>query len=297
MSAPGRSRHLYKFDAPTGVPSVAFPTTAMRWESKQLSRINAQTSVSSGSSASSDVGLAYAIGTSYAIDLLSGLPAPKEISQETVSMTIGGPAMSGPQLDAQLDAMRAALVTIGLGRLWTIDDSGGLRWAWARITQLPEVSLGVAQIGYVSLQVVFVRLSDWLSPTETQLVETVTTTPYTFTASPAGTATINAVTFLLTANAAGGFDAPTLTNNLTGETWSSTRVAANGDQLRVDTGRMAVEYSTDGGTTWTPDYANFSFGATQADFMRLGATGNSLTLTNSGTPDCTLDVSWFDAWH
>lgn len=296
MSTP-RSRRLYSFAASGGTPSVIFPTMQMSWQTKQLSRINAQTSVSSGSSTSSDVGLAYAVGTSYAIDLLSGMPAPMEISQETLSAAIGAGGLTGPQIDAQLDALRAALVSIGLGKLWTMDDNGDQRWAWARITQLPDVTLGVSHIGYAPFQVVFVRLSDWQSPTETTLSETVTTASYQFTASPAGSATVGSIVFLLTANAAGGFDAPSLSNALTGETWSSTRVAANGDQLRIDTGRMAVEYSTDGGVTWTPDYANFSIGATQAGFMRFGAYANTLTLTNNGSPNCTLSVSWFDAWH
>lgn len=96
----------------------------------------------------------------------------------------------------------------------------------------------------------------------------------------------------------GGFSAPQVTNLTTGESFGSTRVAAGAnDELRVDCGRYAVEYSTTNGLSYSGDYANFTTGSTQVAFMTLIQGTNTFQLSDGGVPDYSLEITFSDTFH
>ena len=140
----------------------------------------------------------------------------------------------------------------------------------------------------------FVRLSDWLAETETIVTLPIGASPAVMEVVNAGTADARDLVLQLASGGTNGYTNPAIQNTTTGE-WLSfalTGAAAN-HRLRVETGRAAVERSTDGGTTWISAQGALSLGATQAGLMTLVPGSNYIEFTSDGTPNMTATVRFF----
>ena len=159
-----------------------------------------------------------------------------------------------------------------------------------------EIQLASRATRLAPVVIEFDRLSDWYGDTETEIVTALTTDPQAIAITNDGTADARAITFVLEAGGASGFDGPSVSHALTGETWASTRTAAGAlDQLRVNTGAYTVEYSDDDGASWSDDYALFSTGSVQVGFMRFLPGAQSIEV--SGCTNATLTISFYPAFR
>jgi len=274
-----RPRLIPRFTTATGSLAVEFPKAQYEWESTQGLR-----------GATEPV-----VGADYHVDLLGRRPAPLDVAHERIRGLLV--EADGADLDARLDTLRARLYRIGRGKLWAVDAAGNERWAWARLDSMPDITLTVEHRRHAPVIASFVRLSDWFAADPVVLAQRVTTGTYELDAVNPGTAVVRQIVITLTSRTNGGFSAPTVTNTFTGETFQTNRVGGNGHFWRVDTGRLAVEYSTDGGNTWADDYANFPAGPLQVGFLRLEPGANTLRFESSGSPDYDLTVEYYPAWH
>lgn len=266
-------RHITRFKSVDGLTVATLPTARAEVESS-LELRNA---------------LVQAVGMDYAVDLHGTGKAPVGVGVERYRALMT--AASDTALDTTADALAAAIWEIGRGKLWSVGADGTERWAWARAVAIPRPVVSYQSLRSGAVVVEFRRLSDWYAATETSVVVALTGSPQSVAVTNDGTIDARAVTFLLEADAAGGFSAPSFSHPLTGETWASTRVAGGAnDALRVDAGKYTVEYTTDNAATWADDYANFSQGSLQVGFMRLLPGAQTLTVT--GCPDATLTITF-----
>ena len=271
-------RHIYKFVSTDGLTTATFPLARAEFESDQALR-NA---------------LAPAVGMDYVVDLHGSGRAPLDVATERARALLTGD--DAADLDATADALTSAVLEIGRGKLWSIGADGTERWAWARATHVPRPVVSYQSLRSAAIVLEFVRLSDWYGATKTTITATLDSASEIVAVTNDGNADARAITFLLEANAASGFATPVVSHPLTGETWSSTRTAANGNHaLRVDTGRYTVERTTDNGSSWTDDYAAFSVGAVQVGFMRFLPGAQSITIT--GCPNAQLTIEFWPVYR
>lgn len=88
----------------------------------------------------------------------------------------------------------------------------------------------------------------------------------------------------------GPFTNPVITNTTTGYVLESTRDGVDGtDWLRFDSGRNAVEFSSDSGATWADDQANFVRAAGQVGLMQFAPGANSLTVEGANGGDVLVE--------
>ena len=274
----GGIRHIVRFESLDGVTVVTLPMDRAEVESAQELR----------------TAMVPGVGMDYAVDLHGSLPAPMGVGEERLRAVLYQGAT--PTIDTEVDALRQALHSIGRGRLWSEGADGSERWAWARAARMPDLTVSYESVFTAPILIEFTRLSDWFSATKTTVQQTILASPTTVNVTNDGTAPARAITFLLAAKAAGGFSSPSIVNALTGETWSSTRTASNGNHaLRVDTGRYTVERTTDNGASWTDDYAAFSTGAVQVGFMRFLPGAQSITIT--GCPNAQLTIEFWPVYR
>lgn len=274
-----RPRLITRFTSATGSLVVEFPNAQYEWESSQGLRGATEP----------------AAGADYHVDLLGRRPAPLDVAHERIRGLLV--EADGADLDARLDTLRARLYRIGRGKLWAVAGDGAERWAWARLEAMPDVTLAVEHRRHAPVIASFVRLSDWFAVDPVVIQQRVTTGTYELDVVNPGAAVVRQIVITLASRTAGGFSAPTVTNTFTGETCGTSRVGGDGHVWRVDTGRLAVEYSTDGGDTWAFDYANFTAGPLQVGFLRLEPGINTLRFESSGSPDYDLEITFYPAWH
>lgn len=275
-----RPRLLLRFSAAGGGLAVEFPPAAYEWESSQSLRGATEP----------------AVGADYAVDLLESRPAPKAVATERVRGLIV--ARDGAALNVEMDRLRSRLYRIGRGRLWAVDAAGNERWAWARLDSMPDITLTVEHRRHAPVILSFLRLSDWYAAEPVVIQQRVTSPTLNLAITNPGEATARQITVTLRSRTVAGFSQPTITNELTGETCGTSRVAGGATHVwRLDAGRLAVEYSTDGGTTWASDYANLITGPLQVGFLRVEPGTNPLTITSQGSPDYDLEIRFYPAWH
>jgi hypothetical protein len=288
MSVPKR-RWLEKFSNVAGTSEVTFSRLEHEWIPSQPL----------------DVPLAPAVGADYAVNLLGDGPMPKRTATERLRFLIQHkPAYPDPDnppaiipadtIDLQVDRMRARLRQIGTGRLWRIDDSSNRQFCKAQIVAMPEFSFGPKNREFVPVSIEFARLSDWFAEHETVTTVEVDESPELFTVTNGGTAIASGITITLASDGTDGFINPRIDNLTTGEWFQVNRTGSNSNhRIRVNTATFRVERSTDGGTTWTNDYANLETGSTQAGLMTLAPGVNDFRYTQaSGTPNATLVVQF-----
>lgn len=97
-------------------------------------------------------------GANYDYDQLEGAAGLKANGNERVRFLDVGDA---DDMNADIDAFKV-LASYGRGRIWTQTAPGsGLRWAWARLTEMPSLSFTVDNYRHAPVILNFERYSDW----------------------------------------------------------------------------------------------------------------------------------------
>lgn len=271
-------RYAHKFTGEGG--SVTFPLAQYEYEPAQDFR-------------TADVAL---VGADYAYDFAGVHPWAKAVGIEPVRFLLAG--ADPVTLQNQFDSMLVTLVNAGLGQLWTTDAAGVERWADAKLASRPSISSATQRWGYSPVALAFRRYSDWFGVPMVSGSAVITTTPQLVNFTNAGNARNYRVSFRFRSNSATGFNAPQMEHMGNGLVLGSTRVASTATQeIRIDGERALVEWSTDDGLTYSPDYGSLVIGPKQAEFMRLEPGSNTLRLTNTGTPNYTLEWAFSPSYH
>jgi len=279
MSVPKR-RWVEGFSKADGTGLLAFSRLSHEWTPSQPL----------------DVPIESVVGADYGINLLGGGPMPKRPGRERVRFLVRH-ADGGESIDEQVDTLSAALRRYGLGRLWQVVEGYGSqqrRWAYAQVVAMPDMTYGVRDREYVPVSIEFVRLSDWHAEAETVETLAVGASPAVMEVVNAGTADARDLTVELASESASGYVNPTIKNTTTSE-WVALALtgATASHRLRVDTGRAAVEQSTDAGVTWASAYTALSMGATQSGLLTLVPGSNYIEITADGMPDMTATARFY----
>lgn len=279
MSVPKR-RWVEGFSKADGTGLLSFSRLAHEWTPSQPL----------------DVPVEAVVGADYGVNLLGGGPMPKRPGRERVRFLLRHDE-DGESVDEQVDTLTATIRRYGQGRLWQVVEGYGAvtrRWAYAQAVSMPDMSYGVRDREYVPVSLEFVRLSDWHAEAATTVSLSIGISPAVIEVVNTGTADAHDLTVGLVSDAANGYVNPVIKNTTTGE-WVALSLtgATTNHRLRVDTGRAAVEKSTDAGVTWTSAYAALSMGATQAGLLTLVPGSNYIEITADGTPDMTATVRFY----
>lgn len=274
-----KQRWLDRFESRDGSEVVYFPRGEHEWDSSQPLRL-ANASV---------------ISASYAIDLLGHSVAAKDIATERIRyVVVGTPA----EVDAELDDEKSKLYEFGIGKLWSRSQDNTYRWAWARVTDMPQISIGVKDNNIVPVVIGFVRYSDWYDAEPQIVQQTIVSTPENIVIDNPGSAQVSSIQIDLRANTAGGYHDPKITNLTTGEWFQIQGIAASAnDYLRIIVQEYRIEYSPDDGSTFFSNYANFSLGPTQVGILRLVRGTNTIQYENNGVPNVDLTFTYYLTYH
>lgn len=271
-------RILEKFTSLDGDKVFTFPQALAEWESSQGLRNARQPG----------------IGASGSHDFLGYGPAPREDRVERWRCLAKADAPA--DLEDILDDARATCWSIGIGWLYRLAADGSTRVrTLARLVDMPSITVnGNTQFGIAPLIFGFLCEPDWRSTTATTGSIDFSTSPKTFTITNPGNLPCDDIEFRFRSDGTGPTTDLSLENTTNGYQFSTTRDLTNANhELKVDSGKGTVEYSTDDGATYADDYALFSFG-TQNSFMRLDPGDNDMSATvASGTPDVTLEYSFY----
>jgi hypothetical protein len=276
-----KQRWLHSFQSRDGSEEILFPRGDHEWDSTQSLRL-----------ANSNV-----IGTSYAFDLLGHSLAPKDVGIERIRYTILG---NPTDVDAELDNERATMYEFGTGRLWSRDKLDTKRWAWARLSEMPSISIGPKDNNIVPVSVSFVRLSDWYSETPEIFAEDIIASPHEIQIDNTGNAMITNIQLEIRSNAGApsGFHNPKITNAVTGEWFQINRISTTDqDILKIAMQEYKVEFSSNGGTTFQSDYANLEMGTTQVGLMRFIRGTNVIRYEDDAVPNVNLSLNYFLTYH
>lgn len=273
-------RYAEKFTDPSGSTSYTFPTDDMEYEPAQAHR----------------PAEAAAVGADYAHDYLGTLRWTKEVAEEPVRVSIWGSTSAA--ILTEFDTMCQKLINIGLGKLYTVDEAGTERWCWAKLAERPGYHVDASTLFVLPVTLRFRRFSDWYSTTATTGTVSVTVSPKTFTITNPGNARVTNLVVRLRSNNATGFTNPRLQNLTLNQQFDTTRDAASANsELRLDNEAMRVQWSTDDGSTYADDYANATLPATQVAICELDPGDNSMQYTDGGTPNFSLEYSFYAQWH
>jgi len=276
----GAIRYLEKLTSEDGLLSYTFPVDDYEHEAEQRYR-----------EASEAI-----IGADYAHDFGGVQPWAKDVGNEAVRFTIWG--TSEADAETQFDTCAGTLRRIGRGKLYALASDGSRRWAWAKLAARPSYSARVDDFYNVAVALRFRRYSDWFASAATTGTQAVAATPATFTVNNPGNAPVLAAVFRLRSSGATGFTNPSLTNLTNGYSIASTRDAVSANsELRIDAGAARVQWSDDDGASYADDYALATLGATQAGVMRLEPGDNTMRYTDGGTPNLSIEWSFYAAYE
>ena len=243
--------------------------------------------------------------------------------------------MSGDDADgvqAAIASMREGLggtvKTNGRRKLWSRESDGtALRWAYSKLQSLsiakarqhilylpvsaelvlpdplfyePIDATWLADNYYTVQAVAAGLVGEPIAPDLDFALFDVTSSPYTFTLINDGPATTRRIVFRLASQATDGFTDPAITNETTGQSWSSTTDGAtNSTVLSVNcaAGLGRARVSANGGGAWLDDTINLSLGLTQAVIMELEPGDNELTFESGGAVHTHLLCWWAHGWR
>lgn len=274
--------------------------------------------------------LLVSAGEDGAYDAYGDERGPREPATVELDFVVSGDDADGVQ--AALAAMREGLggtvKTTGRRKLWSREADGTEpRWAYSKLQSL-SVAKARQHILYVPVSaelvlpdpLFYAPVDDaWLAANyyTVQAVESalvgepiapdldfalfaITTSPYSFTLTNDGLATTRRIVFRLESQAANGFTNPSITNETTGQSWSSiTDGATNTTILSVNcaAGLGRARVSANGGSAWLDDTINLSLGLTQAVIMELEPGDNVMTFESGGAVDTHLLCWWAAAYR
>ena len=234
-------------------------------------------------------------GAHGSFDMLRDGEAPKGDSIIRLSFTAYDDT---PQaVEVTVDEMLSKLHSYGRGKLWTkgLDSVGTeqLRWTRGRAMAMPQLSWQGGMVVSKRATVGFRCEPFWYG--ETALAGspfTIASNPDTFSITNSGNAPIyNAVIIL-----GGTYTNPVLRNTTNGyQVETATDGSSASHLVRFDAGRAAVEKSTNGGTSYTNDYANYVRASGQVHLMKLDVGQNDFEI--EGCSSGTLAIDAYPAWH
>lgn len=270
-------RYISKFESNDTLISYTFPLGLYEWESAQPLRVP----------------LSVGVGADFAHDHIGRAPSPQDPARERIRCI--GVESSAANMEAEIDEARAECYRIGLGKLWRIDDNGTLRWAWARLAAMPVFTRRGFQVRHMPVAFDFIRISAWHPATATTGSQTVNESPEAFTINNPGNLPVYAMVFRLRSNGSNACTNPAISNTTNGLSMSSSRdLTAADHELKIDTGRRTVEYSTNDGSSYANDYSNFSLGSTQGGvWMRLEPGDNTFSVTDGGTANYSFEWEFY----
>lgn len=275
-------RYLEKFNNTADTVSYVFPLQAYEWIESQPMRTPLQALV----------------GAHYAYDYLGTGVGIKDSGVEQIKFL--DVQSSTANLESDLVTLRQKLWANGRGKLYTLDSGGTRLWSYARLVSMPQMTIAVGMQRHAAIAIDFRRESDWFASSVTTGSTSIVTTPTSWTWVNSGNAPVYAMTILIGGGGSGAPNAPTLTNNTNGYSYSTKRVGAGANaQIKVDTGANLYQYSTDS-VNFANDYANFTRGANQVGVFRLEPGNNSITLTDQATPGTQnyfVSISFYAPWH
>lgn len=274
-------RLLRKFESIDTLNSFVFPLINYEWESTQELRApNVET-----------------ISRDYLFDYLGTGVAFKGDGVERLRFGIHS-ACDPLDIDEEVDNLRSVLFRAGLGKGWTTNRSGDLRWAYMRIVSMPSFS--IANLDDAMSQKViacvaeFRRESDWFAEDQITKTQTITASPTLVSVTNPGTLTADKVVIRIRANAAGGFTNPKIVNSANTDEFETARDSASSNsEVKLDTSESSVEYSNDNGSSYTDDFGNYVLppvGQVILSF-RLEPGVNSLSVTCGGTPNFDIEIA------
>ena len=228
-------------------------------------------------------------GAHYDYDMLGTALAPKRNAIESVRFVVKGTAA---EIEAKITEARQKCYRAGRGKLWALDSTGDRWFAYARLRSVPGFQLENPFVVPVTMD--FARMSDWHNDTAITGDVTLDANPKTFSIDNLGNARVFDAVFTFK----GTFIDPALTNSTSGYVMASTRDGSNANHwLRFDCGKRRLEFSTNGGTSYAGDYANFVRQPSQVQFMVLEPGVNNFSCAFGGVPSGTLSYSLYPAYH
>lgn len=237
-------------------------------------------------------------GADYPFDAYGTSPWPKAHGIETIRFMVANDTPAN--LDTEIDNLISKLRRGGLGKLYTTDAAAVYRWSYCKLMQRPSSLRKTEMSGYTVVSLQFVRESDWYAASATTATIALAATPQAFTLTNPGNGRVRDITFRLRSNNGTGFTHPSIVNGTLALTISSARNAASANsELKITTlhGGGLVQYSNDDGVSYTDDYANVTLPSGQVPLMELDAGVNSMSYTDGGTPNSSLEVSFFAVWE
>jgi len=269
-------RYLEKFESFDGSITVTFTLISYEYNSAQSIRVPYKT-----------IG-----GANYGYPMRGNQPGLLDVAVETARLVYVDTAAT---LDTEFDALKKAMYEGALGWLYTLGSDGTRRRARAQITAMPEYNIswegGLSIPSTLSWQ----RFSDWQDPSLTSWGPiALVAASVAFNVVAGGDAPIWDAVFILK----GTFTDPQFFSSDNGFTFGSTRDGSNANHwLRVDAGRNRVEFSTDAGVSWIPDFSNYVRLPGQIQLMKLNTGTNHLHYAQSGAPSATIEGSFYNHWY
>lgn len=157
------------FTTPDGSTSVfTFPVTEFEFQSDQGLYLSS----------------VPVVGANYPFDQLGTSRPIKQAAREQLRFMVyeSDPAT----VDSDIDAMLSKLVSIGQGKLTTQDKNGVVRWAYARVLNMPMIQWRAGDIYSKACSLEYQRLSDWYGATNYNTDFSINTDPKSITIVNAG---------------------------------------------------------------------------------------------------------------
>lgn len=233
------------------------------------------------------------IGGDYPHDYLGYSAAPKSMGTINIRTTIV--SSSTANLETARSQAGSYCYRIGRGWLYRLSQDGSTRQrCLARLQSMPSLTRSGWQDVHQPIVFNFAKLSDWQATTATTGSVDFSTDPKTFTITNAGDLPLTDIVFRFRSDSTGPTVDLNLTNTTNNYAFATTRDLDHADkELKVDSGLGTVEYSDDDGSTYADDYDLFTYGVQDA-FMRIEPGNNSMrAAVASGTPDVTLEYSFY----
>ena len=231
-------------------------------------------------------------GADYPYDPAGNDPWPMEAAEEHVKFMIS--ATTNELMNTIYDTLVSTLRTIGLGKLWSNDSVNSRRWCYAKLARRPSILVGIKAPHYPEVICDFTRMSDWFAEVATTGSQSIAASTTDFNITNAGNVAAKNIVFRLRSNSAAGWVDPTLINLTNSMQVASTRDATSmSSELKIDTEEGSVKYSTDDGASYTADYSLAIIPAIQVGLLQLQPGVNSMRVTTVGTPNSTLEWSFY----
>lgn len=269
-------RYLWKFETIDG-EELVFPQ--YRYEFEPVQTLTAP--------------MERAVGQDYAYDLFAGRPALEDVAIETVRFSqFNHPEESNPAIDEMLNILHT-----GVGRLWTRTESDydPPRWAWARLVEMPGIT--VSGLSYFETPVIlrFARLSRWFGETLISVANTVDSDGETWVVNNPSSLPAYAMSITLRPIVSAGIPNPfTVVNTENGYEYGTTFLSSTtAARRRLVTHRFYVsndallngprfETSNDAGATFFPALNIYDFPTSPQPLLSFKLEPGDNTLQGNG---------------